>query len=92
MSQSLHSKLPDRLVTIAVRDDQEDATCGLDQLARQVQEAVAERLEGHPLITGGEHQPFAPRQQIERQLPNQERGPVGRELLGRELRQAKAAL
>src|SRR4051812_7111842 len=92
VSQSLHSKLPDGLVAIAVRDDQEDPTCGMDELARQVEQVMANGFDRRSLIARRQHEAFEPGHQIKGQLSDEEVSPVGVELLRRELLQPQAAL
>src|SRR5262249_56046300 len=50
------------------------------------------RLESCPLVSGRQHQALEPRHQIKGNLAYEQVGPVGMELLSRELLQAKATL
>ena len=52
--------MPHRLVAILVGDHQEAAAGGMNDLASQVQEVMANRLDGGPVVTGGQHQPLEP--------------------------------
>ena len=92
MSQSINRKPPDRLVAILVGEHQETAAGGMDDLARQVQQVMANRLDRRPMVAGGQHQALEPRHQIKGQLADEEVGPVGMEFLGGQLLQAKATL
>jgi len=48
----------------------------MHDLARQVQQVVADRLDGGPGITGGQYESLEPRHEVKGQLADEEIGPV----------------
>jgi hypothetical protein len=81
VSQSSNRKTPDRLIAILIGDHQETAAGGMNDLASQVQQVMANHLNGRPGITGGQHQSLKPRHQIKGQLAPKKIGLGGVELL-----------
>jgi hypothetical protein len=83
--QSINRKTPDRLVAILLGAPQEAAAGGMNHLASQIQQVMADRLDSRSVVTGGQHQSLEPRHEIKGQLANEQIRPVGVKLLRRQL-------
>jgi hypothetical protein len=64
-----------------VGDHQEATARRTDELAREVEEVMANRLDGGPLGVRGQLQALEPSLQMKSPLPNDQRGPIGMERL-----------
>ena len=83
--------MPNSLIAILIRDHQEKLPSGIDNLARDIEQMMADGLGGGLMIIGWQNETLEPSQQIEGQLPDQQIRPVGMEATGGQFLQAEAS-
>ena len=82
--------MPNSLIAILIRDHQEKLPRRMHNLARDIEQVIADGLGGGLMIVGWQNEVLEPGHQIEGQLSDEQIRPVGMEETGWQFLQAEA--